>query len=59
MGLTGIILGTIVAVTARAGIWMPWYVLRTLRNAPSTPVPNPSRPAVRPSRLRSNRHLPP
>jgi O-antigen/teichoic acid export membrane protein len=30
-GLTGIILGTIVAVVARAGIWMPWYVLRTLR----------------------------
>jgi len=44
MALTGIILGTIVAVTARAGIWMPWYVLRTLRNAPSTPVPEPEPP---------------
>src|SRR5678815_5674396 len=29
-GLTGIVLGTIIAVVARAGIWMPWYVLRTL-----------------------------
>jgi O-antigen/teichoic acid export membrane protein len=31
MGLTGIILGTIVVVTARCAIWMPWYVLRSLR----------------------------
>ena len=38
MGLKGIILGTIVAVTARAGIWMPWYVLRTIRKAASGPV---------------------
>ena len=30
MGLNGIILGTIVAVVARCGIWMPWYVLREL-----------------------------
>jgi O-antigen/teichoic acid export membrane protein len=33
-GLTGIVLGTIVAVVGRAGIWMPWYVLRTLREDP-------------------------
>lgn len=33
MGLYGIILGTILAVVARAGIWMPWYVLKTLRGA--------------------------
>jgi O-antigen/teichoic acid export membrane protein len=30
-GLHGIVLGTIVAVVARAGVWTPWYVLRTLR----------------------------
>ena len=33
MGLKGIILGTIVAVVGRCLIWMPWYVLRTLRPA--------------------------
>lgn len=31
LGLRGIVLGTILVVVARAGIWMPWYVLRTLR----------------------------
>ncbi len=31
LGLRGIVLGTIVVVVARAGVWMPWYVLRTLR----------------------------
>jgi hypothetical protein len=31
LGLNGIIYGTIIAVVARAGIWMPWYVLRELR----------------------------
>ena len=31
LGLRGVVLGTIVVVVARAGIWMPWYVLRTLR----------------------------
>ncbi len=31
LGLKGIVLGTIIVVVARAGIWMPWYVLRTLR----------------------------
>ena len=30
MGLQGIILGTIVSVTARCGLWMPWYTLRVL-----------------------------
>src|SRR5260221_7572046 len=29
-GLRGIVLGTIVAVVARCGIWMPWYILRSL-----------------------------
>ncbi len=26
-------LGTIVVVVARAGVWTPWYVLRTLARA--------------------------
>ncbi len=30
-GLNGIILGTIVAVTLRCAVWMPWYTLRVLR----------------------------
>lgn len=30
MGLPGIVLGTIVAVTGRCAIWMPWYTLRVL-----------------------------
>jgi O-antigen/teichoic acid export membrane protein len=33
MGLRGIILGTICAVVGRCGIWMPWYVIRTLNRA--------------------------
>jgi Na+-driven multidrug efflux pump len=36
LGLTGIVLGTIVVVVARAGVWMPWYVLRTLRRERAT-----------------------
>jgi O-antigen/teichoic acid export membrane protein len=31
MGLRGIVLGTILAVVGRCAIWMPWYVLKTLR----------------------------
>ncbi len=31
LGLNGIVLGTMVAVIGRCGIWMPWYILRTLR----------------------------
>ena len=31
MGLRGIILGTICAVVGRCAIWMPWYVMRTLK----------------------------
>ncbi|MDB5329732.1 MAG: Membrane protein involved in the export of O-antigen and teichoic acid, partial [Phycisphaerales bacterium] len=30
-GLRGIIFGTILAVVGRCALWMPWYVLRTLR----------------------------
>lgn len=33
LGLNGIIYGTIVAVVGRCAIWMPWYVLRTLRSS--------------------------
>lgn len=33
LGLNGIILGTIVAVVARCGIWMPSYVLKELRSS--------------------------
>ena len=31
LGLRGIVLGTIVAVTARFALWMPWYTLRVLK----------------------------
>jgi O-antigen/teichoic acid export membrane protein len=36
LGLRGIIYGTICVVTVRCAIWMPWYVLRSIRS-PSTP----------------------
>lgn len=43
LGLKGIVLGTVVAVVGRCVIWMPWYVLRTIRSAapvePLMPVP--------------------
>jgi O-antigen/teichoic acid export membrane protein len=31
MGLRGIVLGTILAVTARCALWLPWYTLRVLK----------------------------
>src|SRR5205823_4483997 len=31
LGLPGIIYGTIIAVVGRCAIWMPWYILRSLR----------------------------
>ncbi|MGD0388747.1 MAG: MATE family efflux transporter [Tepidisphaeraceae bacterium] len=31
LGLRGIVLGTIVAVTGRCAFWMPWYTLRILK----------------------------
>lgn len=38
-GLRGIIYGTIIAVVGRCAIWMPWYVLRTIRSmAVRTPL---------------------
>jgi O-antigen/teichoic acid export membrane protein len=36
-GLNGIVLGTVVAVIGRCLIWMPWYVLRNLRQATDRP----------------------
>jgi len=32
LGLRGIIYGTIIAVIARCVLWMPWYVMRTLKH---------------------------
>jgi Na+-driven multidrug efflux pump len=44
-GLKGIVLGTIIAVVARAGVWTPWYVLRTLNRGTVTPAASdPSSP---------------
>ncbi len=31
LGLVGIVLGTVVAVVGRCALWMPWYVMRSLR----------------------------
>lgn len=31
LGLIGIVLATVISVTARCAIWMPWYILRVLR----------------------------
>ncbi|HSZ58908.1 MAG TPA: lipopolysaccharide biosynthesis protein [Tepidisphaeraceae bacterium] len=36
-GLRGIVLGTVVAVVGRCLIWMPWYVLKTLRENRESP----------------------
>jgi O-antigen/teichoic acid export membrane protein len=40
MGLTGIILGTILAVVGRCVVWMPWYVMRVLARNDQTPMTN-------------------
>jgi O-antigen/teichoic acid export membrane protein len=49
-GLYGIVIGTVVVVVARAGVWMPWYVLKSLREAdaratPADPMPPPEDPS--------------
>jgi O-antigen/teichoic acid export membrane protein len=41
LGLPGIIYGTIIAVTGRCAIWMPWYVLRSLREVSPSGDPLP------------------
>jgi len=45
LGLHGIVLGTILAVTARCAVWMPWYVLRTL-GQPAAHVAENARPPL-------------
>lgn len=45
-GLRGIVLGTVVAVVLRAGVWMPWYVLRVLRTGVVLDETPPSPSAV-------------
>jgi O-antigen/teichoic acid export membrane protein len=40
LGLRGIVLGTILAVAGRCVLWLPWYILRALRQ--STTVTEPS-----------------
>jgi Na+-driven multidrug efflux pump len=37
-GLSGIVAGTIVAVVLRCVVWMPWYVMRVLREVKERPV---------------------
>ncbi len=32
-GLRGIVLATVISVTIRCAIWMPWYILRSLRQS--------------------------
>lgn len=44
LGLRGIVLGTVVAVIGRCAIWMPWYVLKILRE---TAVARPTSPGTR------------
>ncbi len=41
-GLRGIVFGTVIVVAARAGIWMPWYVMRTLGGNPKPETGNPN-----------------
>ena len=50
MGLPGIVLGTIVAVTARCAIWMPWYTLRVL-NQDLPPTESPILQSLPPAHL--------
>jgi O-antigen/teichoic acid export membrane protein len=35
LGLKGVVLGTICVVVVRCALWMPWYVMRVTRAAPS------------------------
>ena len=50
LGLRGIILGTIVAVTGRCAIWMPWYTLRVLKRE-TAPVEPPILQTMPPAHL--------
>jgi O-antigen/teichoic acid export membrane protein len=50
MGLKGIILGTIIAVTVRCAFWMPWYTLRVL-NRQTGPEEAPILETIPPAHL--------
>ncbi len=45
-GLSGIVAGTIVAVVLRCVVWMPWYVMRVLREVKQAPVGGVETPVV-------------
>jgi O-antigen/teichoic acid export membrane protein len=38
LGLRGIIYGTICVVTVRCAVWLPWYVLRSIRGGEAQPT---------------------
>jgi len=38
LGLAGIIYGTIIAVVSRCLLWMPWYVMKSLREVREIPA---------------------
>src|SRR6185503_3365448 len=38
LSINGIIYGTIIAVVVRCVLWMPWYVMRSLREVKDVPV---------------------
>jgi len=46
LGLKGIIYGTIIAVVARCVLWMPWYVMRSLRDVKELPPEPMATPQV-------------
>ena len=31
LGLSGVILGTVISITLRCVLWMPWYIRRALK----------------------------
>lgn len=43
-GLRGIVYATAIVVIARAGIWLPWYVMKTLRNEAAGATPSRQSP---------------
>jgi O-antigen/teichoic acid export membrane protein len=45
-GLKGIVMGTIIAVVLRCLIWMPWYVMRALREVKELPPAGMEAPIV-------------
>jgi len=46
LGLRGIIYGTIIAVVARCVLWMPWYVMKSLREVRELTVQSMATPEV-------------